>query len=140
MLMRLALLMRLLEASESEVGKKLHGSMPANTIRAYGAVPSEGSLTSLPNMTVENHHGEKRPDERPGGADHGLLVAHRNVAPGQDRKKLASPKVLPIMPLGTAAGLDDQLVGVRRARSGGNLHVAGGRGSCPSKIPSVRST
>src|SRR5437660_11433497 len=41
--MRLALRMRLFEASTTAVAKKPHGSRPAKTIRAYGAVPSEGS-------------------------------------------------------------------------------------------------
>src|SRR5262245_45225506 len=43
LLMRLALPMRLFDASANAVAKKLHGNMPANTISAYGAVPSEGS-------------------------------------------------------------------------------------------------
>ena len=33
--------------------RKLQGSMPAKTINAYGAVPSEGSLASLPKTTVK---------------------------------------------------------------------------------------
>ena len=50
--MRLALPIRLFEASVSAVEKKLHGSMPAKTISAYGVVPSEGNLASLPKTTV----------------------------------------------------------------------------------------
>src|SRR5438094_8887460 len=52
LLMRWALLMRLLEASLSAVAKKLQGSRPANTISAYGVVPSEGSPANLPKTTV----------------------------------------------------------------------------------------
>ena len=37
----------------SALEKKVHGSMPANTISAYGAWPSLGSLASLPNTTVK---------------------------------------------------------------------------------------
>src|SRR5262245_1588468 len=43
LLMRLALPMRLFEASATAVAEKLQGNMPANTISAYGVVPSEGS-------------------------------------------------------------------------------------------------
>src|SRR5258705_6314173 len=50
--MRLALLIRLLEASATAVAKKLHGNMPAKTIKAYGAVPSDGSWANFPNTTV----------------------------------------------------------------------------------------
>ena len=34
----------------------------------------------------EDHHGQERPDEGPGDADDGLLVAHRDVAPGEDQR------------------------------------------------------
>ena len=47
---RLALPTRLLEASLNPVEKNVHGSMPANTIRGYGAVPSDGRLAMRPNI------------------------------------------------------------------------------------------
>src|SRR4029077_5343377 len=53
LLIRLALPIRLLEASATAVAKKLHGSIPAKTISAYGAVPSDGSWASLPKTTVK---------------------------------------------------------------------------------------
>ena len=52
LLIRLALPIRLFEASATAVAKKLHGSMPAKTMSAYGAVPSDGSLANLPKTTV----------------------------------------------------------------------------------------
>src|SRR5579864_169799 len=52
LLIRLALLSMLLEESVSAVAKNVQGSIPANTKSAYGAVPSDGSLASLPNATV----------------------------------------------------------------------------------------
>ena len=43
------------------------------------------------------------PDDRPGDADHRLLVADRDVAPGEDGEQLAiGPEVAPVMPLGPA--------------------------------------
>src|SRR6266446_8354604 len=53
LLIRLALLTKLLEASLNPVAKKVHGSMPAKTISGYGAVPSDGSLAMRPKMTVK---------------------------------------------------------------------------------------
>src|SRR6516162_10823804 len=53
LLIRFALLTRLLEASLNPVEKKDHGSMPAKTISGYGAVPSDGSLAMRPNITVK---------------------------------------------------------------------------------------
>src|SRR6516165_8106028 len=53
LLIRFALLIRLLEASLNPVEKNVHGSMPAKTIRGYGAVPSDGSLAMRPNMMVK---------------------------------------------------------------------------------------
>src|SRR6516225_595984 len=53
LLMRLAFAMTLFEASATAVAKKLHGSMPAKTISAYGAVPSEGRLANLPKTMVK---------------------------------------------------------------------------------------
>ena len=56
----------------------------------------------------EDHHGQERPDDRPGDADHGLLVAHGDVAPGEDREELAIvPEVRPVVALG-AARLEDE--------------------------------
>src|SRR5215204_3331531 len=53
LLIRLALPTRLLDESVSAPEKKVHGSMPANTMIAYGAVPSEGKLANLPKMMVK---------------------------------------------------------------------------------------
>jgi hypothetical protein len=44
--------MRLFTASESPVEKKVHGNIPAVTIKAYGALPSDGNFASFPNTTV----------------------------------------------------------------------------------------
>src|SRR5262249_32287258 len=54
LLIRLALPTMLLEASESALEKKVHGSRPAKTMIAYGAVPSDGKLANFPKMTVKN--------------------------------------------------------------------------------------
>src|SRR6516162_263475 len=53
LLIRLALPTMLLEVSASALEKKVHGNMPAKTMIAYGAVPAEGKLASLPKMTVK---------------------------------------------------------------------------------------
>ena len=54
----------------------------------------------------EDHHGEKGADERPGHADHSLLVADRDIPPGEDDKQLTVvPEVAPVVALG-AAGLE----------------------------------
>ena len=87
--MRLALLMRLFEASASAVAKKLQGSIPAKTIKRIGRRAVGWQLGQLAEDDGEHHHRQKRADERPGGANHRLLVAHGDVAPSQDRKKFA---------------------------------------------------
>ena len=98
MVMRFAPLSRLLDASDNAPEKKVHGSMPAKTISAYGAVPSE------------DYHGQRWPDERPRRPDHRLLVAHSDVAPSQDSKKFpVTPQVMPIVPFGSSR-FDDQHV------------------------------
>jgi len=98
LLIRLAFVRRLFDASPTAAAKKLQGSMPAKTISAYGAVPSE------------DYHGQRWPDERPRRPDHRLLVAHSDVAPSQDSKKFpVTPQVMPIVPFGSSR-FDDQHV------------------------------
>ena len=76
-------------------------------------MPSDGSLAILPKMTVNTTMVRNGRHQRPGDADHRLLVAHRHVAPGQDLEQLAiAPEVAPVIAL-LAAGLDDQLVHLR---------------------------
>src|ERR1700722_16444425 len=53
LLIRLELVMRLPDASDKPVEQNVHGNMPAKTIRAYGAPPSEGSLAIPPKMIVK---------------------------------------------------------------------------------------
>src|SRR6516165_12097476 len=53
LLIKLALLIRLLEASLNPVEKKVHGKIPARTIKGYGAVPSEGRRAIRPKMMVK---------------------------------------------------------------------------------------
>lgn len=56
----------------------------------------------------ENHHGQKRPEDRPGNPDNRLLVAYGDVAPGQNKEELpVAPEVHPVVFLG-AAGLDNE--------------------------------
>lgn len=44
----------------------------------------------------------------PGHADDGLLVTHRNIAPGEDQEQLAvTPQIAPVVLLG-AAGFEDK--------------------------------
>ena len=51
----------------------------------------------------EDHHGHERPHEGPDDADHGLLVAHRDVAPGQDEEELpVAPEIEPVLVVGPA--------------------------------------
>ena len=61
----------------------------------------------------EDHHGHERPHEGPDDADHGLLVAHRHVAPGQDEEQLpVAPEIDPVLVIG-AARFEDQRPVVR---------------------------
>jgi hypothetical protein len=60
----------------------------------------------------KHHHRQKRPDDGPSDADDDLLVADRDIAPGEDREELAiGPEVTPVMPLGPAC-FEDQEVAV----------------------------
>ena len=52
LLMRLEFPMRLFPDSENAVEKNCHGNSPANTISAYGASPSVGSLANRPKTRV----------------------------------------------------------------------------------------
>ncbi len=52
LLMRFALLIRLLDDSDSAVETNCQGNNPAKTISAYGAAPSVGNLATLPNRMV----------------------------------------------------------------------------------------
>ena len=110
LLIRLALPMRLFEASASAVAKKLHGSIPANTIKRIGRRAIGGQLGQFAENNREDHHGQEWTDERPGSPDHRLFVTYGDVAPSQHLEKLAVlPQVTPIPPL-SATWLDDQFV------------------------------
>jgi hypothetical protein len=51
----------------------------------------------------EHQHGPERPEDGPGDADDGLLVAHQAVPPGQNVEELAiAPQAAPIILLGAA--------------------------------------
>ena len=49
---RLALEIRLFDTLDSAVAKNCQGSTPANTMSAYGAVPSEVSFATCPKIMV----------------------------------------------------------------------------------------
>src|SRR5262245_1164322 len=53
LLIRLALPTTLLDASANALEKKVQGSIPAKTMMAYGAVPSDGRLANLLKMAVK---------------------------------------------------------------------------------------
>ena len=53
LLIKFAFVTRLFEASASAVEKNVHGSIPANTINAYGAAPSLGNFATRPKITVK---------------------------------------------------------------------------------------
>ena len=53
LLMRLAFVTKLLEASDKMVENRVHGNIPAKTSNEYGAAPSLGSLATRP-KTTEN--------------------------------------------------------------------------------------
>jgi hypothetical protein len=53
LLIKFALFIRLFDASLNPVEKKFQGNMPAKTISAYGAVPSEGKCAIRPKTTVK---------------------------------------------------------------------------------------
>src|SRR3954454_25337577 len=76
----------------------------------------------------KDHHRQKRADHGPGGADHGLLVAYRDVAPGKDREQLAiGPDVAPVVTLGPARFEDEDLLasGKRRLTDAAGVHTGG---------------
>ena len=88
-------------------GKETPGQHAGKDHQRIGRRAVRRQLGQFAEDDREDHHGQKRADERPGGPDHRLLVAHRNVAPGQHLKQLAVlPQVAPIVALGTA-GFDD---------------------------------
>ena len=91
-------------------GKEAPGQHAGKDHQRVGRRAVRRQLGQLAEDDGEHHHRQERPDQRPGGPDHRLLVAHRDVAPSQDLKQLAvSPQVTPIVALGPAR-LDDQLV------------------------------
>ena len=97
-------------------GEETPGQHAGEDHQRIGRRAVRGQLGQFAEDDGEDHHRQERADERPGGPDHRLLVAHRDVAPSQDLKKLAVlPQVTPIVPLG-AAGLDDQFVRHGRKR------------------------
>ena len=53
LVIRLALLIRLLLLSERELAKNCQGNRAAYTMIAYGALPSVGNLAKLPKITVK---------------------------------------------------------------------------------------
>ena len=54
--------MRLFDASPTAVAKKVHGSIPAKTISAYGAVAIGGQVSQFAENDGEDDHRQKRPD------------------------------------------------------------------------------
>ena len=105
---RLALPTRLFEASLRIAGEQEPGQHAGEHQDGIGRGAVARQLGEPAEHDREDHHGQERPDHRPGDADDGLLVAHRDVAPGQDREQLAiGPEVAPIVALG-AAGLEDE--------------------------------
>ena len=87
-------------------GKEAPGQHAGKHHQRIGRRAVRRQLGQLAENDGEHHHGQERPDERPGSPDHRLLVAHGDVAPGQDLKKLAVlPQVAPIVAL-SAAGFD----------------------------------
>ncbi len=75
--------------------------MPAKTSRAYGATPSVGSFASRPKTTVKTTMVRKGRSTAQATADQGLLVAHRDVAPGEDQEEVAvAPEIAPVVLFG----------------------------------------
>ena len=68
-------------------------------------MPSEGNLAMRPKMIVKTSMVRNGRIDRPQRADHGLLVAHRQIAPREHLEQLTiAPQVEPVVAL-LAAGL-----------------------------------
>ena len=126
LLIRLALPIRLLEASAERGGEETPRQHAGEHHQRIGRRAVRGQLGQLAEDDGEDHHRQERPDERPGGADDRLLVAHRDIAPRQDLEKLPiSPQIAPVVAFG-AAGLDDQFIRHCRVRIRAELQSATG--------------
>ena len=131
LLMRLALPMRLLEASASAVAKKAPRQHAGKDHQRIGRVAVRRQLGQFAEDDREHHHRQERADERPGGANHRLLVAYRDVAPSQDLKQFAvMPQIAPIVPLG-AAGFNDQFVTFTNITTGFSVAASCSRPASP---------
>ena len=102
-------------------GEKLPGQQSAQHEQRVGRVAG-GHAGELAEDEGEHRQGDGGLDQRPDDAEHGLLVAHLDVAPGEEAQQFAeTPEVAPVVPAG-AAGLEDQFGsfvgghGVRRGR------------------------
>src|SRR5262249_40595354 len=59
-----------------------------------------GQLGDFAEHDCEHHHREKGPHQRPSQADDGLLIADRDVAPGQNVEEFAvTPQISPVVAL-----------------------------------------
>ncbi len=88
--------------------QKAHGTRLSIENTGYGK-PLGWKLRELPEDDREHHHREKRLEHGPGDADQRLLVAHLDVAPGEDERKVAGPPERPeVREAAAPCGTDDR--------------------------------
>jgi hypothetical protein len=68
-----------LDAPLKALEKNSTVAMPAKTISAWERYHRTAACQPAED-DCEDHHHQEWSDQRPGDADHGLLVAHRNIA------------------------------------------------------------
>lgn len=92
-------------------GEKGPGEHPGEDKEGIGGCTVGGQLGHFTEDDREDDHGEKGPNHCPGNADDGLLVANRNIPPGQDLEELpVTPEIAPVVFLGAARFDDGDLV------------------------------